>query len=149
MTESSFNLAVFELADTVGMLVRMMRMAGASRELSWSEAAVLKRLAVEGPRTTAELARAQGMQPQSMGSIIGTLEELRMVERTPHETDRRQTTISLTDKGMETQRLVTEAKRSWLARSIAGLGEKEQATVFEAGRILRDMLDPGGKRAEV
>ena len=130
------------------MLVRRMRVAGARQEISWSEGAVLKRLSVDGPSTTADLARAQNMRPQSMGTILASLEELGMVERTPHAWDRRQMTISLTQKGMETQRSVGEARRTWLAQAISQLDDEDQATVFEAGRILRQMLEPGGKRAE-
>lgn len=148
MPETSFHTAVLEFAEAVAMLMRRKRAAGARQELSWSETAVLKRLAVDGPATTAELARAQGMKPQSMGTILASLEELGMIERKPHAFDRRQMTISLTEKGAETQRSVGEAKRTWLAQAIGQLDGTEQKTLFEAGRILRRMLEPSGKRAE-
>lgn len=137
MPDLSFDASVVEFADSVAVLVRRMRAAAAFQDLSWSEAVVLKRLAADGPATTAELARAQGMKPQSMGNIIAALEDMGMVERQPHEFDRRQMTISLTGKGAEVQRSIGEAKRTWLARAIGRLDEAEQATLFEAGRILR------------
>ena len=54
------------------------------------EDAVLKRLAKAGPATAADLARAEGMKPQSVGVIIVALEKMGMVERKSYPTDGRQ-----------------------------------------------------------
>jgi DNA-binding MarR family transcriptional regulator len=61
-------------------LQRRARTASASHELSWTESAVMARLAKDGPATTADLARAEGMKPQSMGTTIAALEGMGMVE---------------------------------------------------------------------
>jgi DNA-binding MarR family transcriptional regulator len=141
--QNDFKVDVTDFAESVCMLVRRGRAAAANQELSWSEAGVLKRLARDGPATTADLARVQGMRPQSMRPIVATLEDLGMVVRRPHATDGRQVMLELTEKGAALQKSVGEAKRTWLAEAVAGLEPEEQETLFEAGRILRRMAEGG------
>jgi DNA-binding MarR family transcriptional regulator len=141
MARKSIENAAADFGHAVGLLVRRLRAAAASDELSWSETAVMARLAKDGPATTADLARAQGMKPQSMGTIVTTLEQLGMVERKPHPTDGRQVNIDLTTKGAAVQKRAGDAKRTWLAEAIAGLDEEERETLFAAGRIMERLTE--------
>ena len=141
MPRKTFDNAVTEFGQSIGLLVRRARAAAASEELSWTETGVLKRLANEGPATTADLARVQGMRPQSMRPIIATLEQVGMVERKPHATDGRQVNIELTAKGAAAQKNVGDAKRTWLAQTIGQLDEQERETLFAAGRIIRRLVE--------
>src|ERR1039458_3669055 len=99
MPRKAFDTAVIDLSQAFGLLVRRVRAAAASQELSLTEAAVLARLSKDGPATTADLARAESMKPQSMGATVAALEEMGLVERKPHPTDGRQVNIELTAKG--------------------------------------------------
>lgn len=131
------NAAVNEFTLAIGLLVRRLRAASASHDLSWTERAVLARLSREGPATVSELARAESMKPQSMGATIAALEELALVERKPHPTDGRQVRILLTEAGAALCEQTRTAKLTWLAEAIAQLDEAEQRTLFEAGEIIR------------
>ena len=122
-------------------MIRRMRAAAASQELSLTEGAVLARLANDGPATTADLARAESMKPQSMGTAIAALEERGLVERTPHPTDGRQMKIELTAKGAAVRKSAKDAKHMWLAQALARLDERERETVFQAGEILRRLVE--------
>ena len=84
------------------------------------------RLDTEGPATTAELARAEGVKPQSMGAAIAVLEEMGLVERKPHPTDGRQMNIALTARGVSVRKDARAAKRTWLAEAIGKLDATEQ-----------------------
>ena len=99
MSRKTVDMAVTDFTQSIGLLVRRARAAAASNELSWAEAGVLKRLARDGPATTADLARSEGMRPQSMRPIVAALEKMRMIERKPHATDGRQVNLELTAKG--------------------------------------------------
>jgi DNA-binding MarR family transcriptional regulator len=142
----SFDAAVGEFVQAIGLLVRRVRAAAASHELSLTEATVLARLEREGPATTADLARAESMKPQSMGTTIAALEEMGLVERKAHPTDGRQVNIQLTARGAAVRRNTREAKRTWLAHAIAQLDKQEQATVFEAGEIIRRLAEKSEKQ---
>ena len=141
MSRKSLEASVIELTQAIGMLVRRIRAASASHELSLTEAAVMARLDREGPATTAELARAERMRPQSMGTTISTLEEMGMVERKPHPTDGRQMNVALTPKGLSIRSSTKDAKRTWLAQVIEQLNEDDRETLFEAGEIIKRMAE--------
>lgn len=140
MPRKSFELSVIEFGHAVGLLSRRVRGQAAAHGLSLAEASVLARLEREGPATTAELARAEGMRPQSMGAIVAELEQRALVERRAHPTDGRQQHIELTARGVEIRRSVGDAKRTWLAHAIARLDERERDTLFAAGALIERLL---------
>ena len=141
MSRRTLEIEIVDLIQSIGLLVRRVRAAAASHELSLTEAAVMARLAKDGPATTAELARAEGMKPQSMGATIAALEEMGMVERKPHPTDGRQMNIELTAKGAAVRKSARDAKRTWLAQAIAQLDEQERETLFAAGEIIKRLAE--------
>ncbi|MFZ3202005.1 MAG: MarR family transcriptional regulator [Candidatus Acidiferrales bacterium] len=141
MLRKSLEIAVIDFMQAIGLLVRRVRAAAASHDLSWTETAVMWRLATDGPATTADLARAEGMKPQSMGTTIAVLEEMGMVERKPHPTDGRQVNIDLTVKGAAMWKIAGDAKRTWLVQAITQLSKHEQATLFEAGEIIKRLAE--------
>src|SRR5262249_29163842 len=99
------------------------------------------RLARDGPATSADLARAEGMKPQSMGTTIAALEERGLVERKPHPTDGRQMNIGVTAEGAAVRDSMKQAKHTWLAQAIAQLDRKEQETLFAASEIIQRLAE--------
>lgn len=141
MARKTFETEVADFTQAIGVLVRRVRAAAASHELSLTESAVMARLARDGPATTADLARAEGMKPQSMGTTIAVLEEMGMVERKPHPSDGRQVNIELTAKGGAVRNSTRAAKRTWLAQAISQLDRQEQATLFTAADIIKRLAE--------
>jgi DNA-binding MarR family transcriptional regulator len=141
MQRKSVEIAAIEFAQALGLLIRRIRAAAAQHELSLTEYAVLARLDKGGPATTAELARAESVRPQSMGATIMALEELGLVQRKPHPTDGRQVNIELTAKGLAVRNSRKDAKRTWLAQAIAQLKIEDQETLFKAGEIIKRLAD--------
>jgi DNA-binding MarR family transcriptional regulator len=141
MTRKIPDTAVSDLAHSIGLLVRRWRAAAPSQELSWTESLVMARLAKDGAATTADLARAEAMKPQSMGTTIAALEKLGFVERKPHPTDGRQININLTPKGAAMRKNAKDAKLTWLKHAIAELDEEERKTLFKAGAIIKRLAE--------
>ena len=141
MPRKTLEIDVIDFIQAVGLLVRRVRAAAASHGLSMTEAVVMARLANDGPATTADLARAESMKPQSMGTAVATLEEMGFVERMPHPTDGRQVYIALTVKGAAVRKSAKDAKRMWLAQAIAKLDEAERETLFKAGEIIKRLAE--------
>ena len=139
MKENRKNLevAVTELLSVTGQLTRRLRAVSNTRELTWSQVAIMARLEEAGPSTTADLARAESVKPQSMGGTLAAMEEEGLVERQPHPTDGRQILYALTDEGREAKRKVSLAKREWLLAAIAQLSRAEQKTLLAAVDIIR------------
>ncbi|WP_158905925.1 MarR family winged helix-turn-helix transcriptional regulator [Burkholderia sp. L27(2015)] len=141
MPTKTFEQAVIDLMQAVGLLVRRTRNESYASELSMTESVVMSRLANDGPATTAALARAEGMKPQSMGATITSLEEMGIVKRTQHATDGRQMLIELTPKGVQLRKKSREAKQMWLSQVIAELDEDERDTLFKATGIIKQLAE--------
>ncbi len=141
MAERTHDRAVSELTESIARLIRRIRTAGDDHDLPLTESSVLKRLSRDGAATTADLARAESMTPQSMGAIIARLEQQRLVRRKPHPTDGRQLLLELTPRGAALRKRVRDSKESWIAQAVAQLTPQEQKTLFAAGEIMRRMLE--------
>ncbi|MFD5186631.1 MarR family winged helix-turn-helix transcriptional regulator [Streptomyces sp. NPDC058357] len=126
-----------QLADVVGRLLRRLRSTSSEGLLTPTQRSVLARLDREGPATTATLARAEYVRPQSMRLTLGALESQGLVERAPDPEDGRKSVMSLTESGTATLAEVRAAKRDWLAQALAaGLDGAERRTVAEAVELL-------------
>jgi DNA-binding MarR family transcriptional regulator len=141
MSRKSPDPAVQDFAQSIGLLIRRVRAVSSSHELSWSQSAVMNRLANDGPATTADLARAEGVKPQSMGTIVAALEGRGFVTRRAHATDGRQFNIELTAEGAEIRRSAKDARHSWLADAIATLTDDERETLLAAGALMKRLAD--------
>ena len=143
IAEKNREVAVEDFAMALGLLVRRIRAdtAPGLEEFSWTQLAVLRRLEKHGPATAADLARAERVKPQSMGTALGLLEKMGLVERKAHPTDGRQINIKLTARGIAMRRNTKEATYAWLSRAIAELDRQEQITLFKAGELFKRMAE--------
>lgn len=133
--------AVAELLAVMGQLVRRLRAEAKSGELSWTQVAIMARLDTVGPMTTADLARAESMKPQSMGASLAQMEEDGLVLRKAHPTDGRQILYALTAAGIEGRYKSRLAKREWLLAAIAKLDSGEQKKLFTATDVIRRLAE--------
>jgi DNA-binding MarR family transcriptional regulator len=133
--------AVAELSLAIGQLVRRLRMEANPGELSWSQIATLARLDKMGAMTTADLARAEFVKPQSMGTTLADLEQAGLVQRRPHPTDGRQVLFALTAEGTEARRQRHIAKREWLLTAMARLDPAEQQTLMAAAALIKRLAE--------
>ncbi|OIV38321.1 hypothetical protein BIV57_06590 [Mangrovactinospora gilvigrisea] len=125
-----------ELRALAGRLIRRLRHA-ARADVTDSQAGVLSRLERHGPATIVALARAEMVRPQSMGATLAALEELGLVERGAHPTDRRQVVMSLTEDGRARLTKLRRLREGWLYDAITTkLTPDEQAVLVEAVGLL-------------
>lgn len=136
------DTVVADLTLAVGQLLRRLRSEANPSDLNLSQASALARLGQNGAMTTADLARAEAMKPQSMGTILSGLEKEGLVERRPHPTDGRQVLFALTGKGAEERRQRHVAKRDWLMATMAKLEPAELETLVAAIPLIRRLAEP-------
>ncbi len=114
---------VDELADallaSVGLLVRRVRQLQAEGELTMPERSVLARLDREGPASSAELARAVQVTPQSMGATLAALAERGLLERRRDPADGRRVVVSASVEGLGLLRAKRHARSQQLSRVLA------------------------------
>jgi DNA-binding MarR family transcriptional regulator len=137
----SLETAVADLLRATGQLLRRLRAESNPSELTWSQTAILARLDEEGSMTTADLARAESVKPQSMSAALAALEQEGLVQRQPHPTDGRQVLFALTDEGMEIRRHNRHLKQEWLSAAMAKLDRAEQQSLIAAAALIKRLSD--------
>ncbi|MBV8681596.1 MAG: MarR family transcriptional regulator [Caulobacteraceae bacterium] len=140
-TPMSLEAVVTELSLVVGQLLRRLRAESNPDGLTWSQTGALSRLENSGPMTTADLARAESVKPQSMGATLAELERGGLVERQPHPTDGRQVLFALTGEGVEARRKRSAAKQKWLLDAMAKLDAGEQQTLMSAAALIKRLSE--------
>lgn len=137
----SLESAVTELLRATGLLLRRLRAESNPSELTWSESMVLGRLERSGWMTAADLARAELVKPQSMGTTLAGLEQQGLVQRRPHPTDGRQVLFGLTDAGAATRRGRALLKHRWIAAAIGRLTPDERRTLIAAAALFKRLAE--------
>ncbi|GAA0478477.1 MULTISPECIES: MarR family winged helix-turn-helix transcriptional regulator [Streptomyces] len=133
---------VTDLGAAVGLLMRRLRAESPGDGITPTQRAVCARLDLEGPATTAALARAELVRPQSMRVTLAALEERGVVARSPHPTDGRQVVFALTEEGREVLAGLRRAKQNWLSVAIAEhTTPDEQRVLAEAAALLKRLTE--------
>ncbi len=131
-----------DLRAVVGKLKRRLREQAQVGDLTPSQVSVLLRLEKDGSATASSLARAEGIRPQSMASVIAALEGAGFVRGAPDPTDGRQTLLSLTDAFRKWVEAGRAARQDWLTRSLrAQLSPEEMGEVARAVELLGRLVD--------
>ncbi|GAN77375.1 MarR family winged helix-turn-helix transcriptional regulator [Acidisphaera rubrifaciens] len=131
-----------DLRALVGKLKRRLREQARAGDLPPSQVSVLLRLEKYGPATASNLARAEGMRPQSMAPLLVALEGAGLVRGTPDPTDGRQTLHSLTEACRKWIEEGRAASQDWLTRALqARLSPQEQEEVAKAVDLLMRLVE--------
>lgn len=138
---SSLEAAVTELSLSIGQLLRRLRAESNPGGLTWSQTVALSRLESAGPMTTASLARAESVKPQSMGATLAELQREGLVERRSNPADGRQVLFALTAKGVDARRRRSAAKQQWLLQAVARLAPDEQHMLMSAAALIRRLSE--------
>ncbi|MCF3962145.1 MarR family winged helix-turn-helix transcriptional regulator [Streptomyces fuscigenes] len=131
-----------DIAAVTGLLARRLRSTSAATGLTASQRSALVRINDDGPSTTAALARAEHIRPQSMRLTLGVLEEQGLIERAPDPSDGRQSVVSATEHGRTVLAGVRAAKQTWLSKVIAEeLDADDRRTLATAAALLRRLTE--------
>lgn len=117
-------------------LGRRLRQQRADDNLTPSQIAALATLDRDGALPLGELAAREHVQPPSMTRITGALEEMGLVTRTPHPTDRRQVLFAVTPAGAKLLAEDRKRRDAWLCGRLARLTPEEVAILRDAAPIL-------------
>jgi DNA-binding MarR family transcriptional regulator len=131
-----------ELSAVLGKLKRRLREQAHVGELTPSQRSALLRLEREGPATASNLARAEGMRPQSMGAVVAALESAGLVSGATDASDGRRTILSITDACRKWIQDGRSARRDWLSRTLQErLSPQQRDELAAAVELLRRLVD--------
>jgi len=131
-----------DLRALLGKLRRRLRDQANVGDLTHSQVSVLLRLEKGGPATASNLARAEGVRPQSMAPVLAALEGAGLVNGAPDLADGRQTLFSLTKACRKWVEEGRAARQDWLTSTLqARLSPLEQAEIAKAVELLKRLVD--------
>ncbi len=90
--------------------------------------------------TPGALAAREKVQPPSMTRVIASLNDLGLVERTPHPTDGRQIIVDLSEPGRDLLRDEAQAREAWLTERLKQLDQNSLDTLRDAVVILTALV---------
>ena len=89
-----------------------------------------------GAMSAGELAAFERVQPPSMTRVVGALEAMELITRTPHPTDGRQVVIELTPAAHSLLDAEARAREAWLSGRLEQLGPDELEVLRAAATIM-------------
>lgn len=107
----------------------------ATREISFTTASTLSRLARNGPQRLTRLAAEEGVAQPSMTQLVQRLVKQGLVARVGDPEDGRVVLVSITDAGREVLRGRREARVARLAALLDTLPAEDRQALAEAARI--------------
>ncbi len=132
-----------EIRATIGLLKRRLREQSPPHDLTWPQVSVLSLIERQGSASVSDLARLEGVRPQSMGETIAALQAAGLVSGSPDPADGRRTLLSLTPACRERIRAGRARREDWLAAIIRrALSIAEQKQLGEAMALLKRLGEP-------
>ncbi|MGW3346571.1 MarR family winged helix-turn-helix transcriptional regulator [Nonomuraea rubra] len=127
------------LRVSLARLNRRLRRQAAAHTLTPTQFATLAAVERHSGITPGELAELEKVQPPSMTRVIAALEERGLVARTPHPTDRRQVTVSVTEAAEKLLKGERRRKEAWLTQRLKELSPEERSILRQAAPILEKL----------
>ncbi|MGK3141271.1 MarR family winged helix-turn-helix transcriptional regulator [Pantoea sp. C2G6] len=137
LTESATMLRML-----VGKLGRRLRESAPAGELTWSQLAVLGHLVRDGAMTVTQLAAAEGVRTQSMGTTVAGLLAAGMVAGDPDPHDGRKTCYRPTDLALAVIAASRAMRDDWLIQTLeTRFSPAEQQQLIETLPLLQRLAD--------
>ncbi|MGN9785889.1 MarR family winged helix-turn-helix transcriptional regulator [Nonomuraea sp. ZG12] len=127
------------LRVSLARLTRRLRRQAAAHSLTPTQFATLAAVERHSAITPGELAGLEKVQPPSMTRVIAALEERGLLQRTPHPTDRRQVTVTVTEAARQLLKEERARKEAWLTQRLKELTPEERSILRQAAPILEKL----------
>ena len=125
-----------ELRIAVMRFSRRLRSQRVDTSVTLTHLSAMSTLRRHGAMSAGELAAQERVQPPSMTRVVGALEAMELVTRTPHPTDRRQVVIELTPAAHELLEAEARAREAWLFGRLEQLSPQEREILQQAATIM-------------
>ncbi|OKS87571.1 MarR family winged helix-turn-helix transcriptional regulator [Mucilaginibacter polytrichastri] len=131
------------LRDTASrMHKRLKREIKSADNLSLTEITTLSYLYQNGELFPSEMAEIAMVKAQSMSQVITHLDELKLITKTPSETDKRKVAISLSTYGRQMVEQTRYERDKWLDGAIEqNLSAAEKKTLQEAVALMNRLVE--------
>jgi DNA-binding MarR family transcriptional regulator len=125
-----------ELRIAVMRFSRRLRGQRVDTSVTLTHLSAMSTLRRHGAMSAGELAAHERVQPPSMTRVVGALEAMELITRTPHPTDGRQVVIELTPAAHELLDAEARAREAWLSGRLGQLSPREREILQSAAAIM-------------
>ena len=138
MPRSTLDAAALahELRIAVMRFSRRLRSQRVDTSVTLTHLSAMSTLRRHGAMSAGELAGHERVQPPSMTRVVGALEAMGLITRTPHPTDGRQVVIELTPAAHGLLDAEAQAREAWLSAGLEQLSPQEREVLREAATIM-------------
>jgi DNA-binding MarR family transcriptional regulator len=134
--KSDVGLASALRSSTLRLSRQLRRQREPGHDLTANQLSVLGALAKHDVMTIGELAAHEQVKPPSMTRIVSNMEEAGLVARRPHETDKRQIVVELTEAAHALLHANRRRRDEWLQTKLKKLTPEERDILRKAAPVL-------------
>jgi len=125
---------------TLGRLNRALRRESVDAPVGHGALSALSTLTKQGPQRLGTLAGIEGVSAPSMTRIVGSLEDLGHVRRTPDPADGRAAIVAATDSGRDIVLAGREARMQALRLRVEKLSDEQRDRLAAALPVLEELV---------
>ncbi|HEY3956203.1 MAG TPA: MarR family transcriptional regulator [Streptosporangiaceae bacterium] len=120
------------LRRVIGKIARQLNNSSTGAGLTPSQASVLGLIVARGPISLAELASLEGLNPTMLSRVIGRLQAMEMISRTPDPADLRSASVASTPAGQQVDQEIKARRAAAVAKNLAQLTDAQVRALTEA-----------------
>jgi DNA-binding MarR family transcriptional regulator len=106
------------LRRIIGKLARQLNSSSTGEGLTPSQASVLGLIVARGPISLAELVTLEGLNPTMLSRLIGRLQEMELISRTPDPADLRSASVASTPAGQRVDKQIKAGRAAAVAKCL-------------------------------
>jgi DNA-binding MarR family transcriptional regulator len=129
------------LRRVIGKIARQLNSSSTGAGLTPSQASVLGLIVARGPISLAELASLEGLNPTMLSRVIGRLQELELISRTPDPADLRSASVASTPAGQQVDQQIKARRAAAVAKNLELLTADQVRALAEALPALEALAD--------
>jgi DNA-binding MarR family transcriptional regulator len=133
--------AVTRLRQVIGKLARRLNVSATEEGLTPSQASVLGLVAGRGTLSLADLAKLEGLNPTMVSRVVGRLDELGLIQRTPDPADLRAASAEITPLGKQVDARVKAQRAAVVSACIARMPAAQVNALVGALPALEALAD--------
>ena len=120
------------LRRAITMLARRLNSSSTGEGLTPSQASLLGLVVAKGPLTISELTELEGLNPTMVSRVVGKLDSMGLIRRTPDPSDLRSASVETTREGRRSDHRVKARRAAVVSEAVDRLTPAQEKVILAA-----------------
>jgi DNA-binding MarR family transcriptional regulator len=129
------------LRRAIARVARQLNTSATDEGLTPTQASVLALIVGHGPVGLPDLQRLEHLNPTMLSRVVGRLDELGLIDRSPDPDDLRSVSVSVTASGRKVHTRIKAQRADAVSQAATRLSEREQRALINALDALDHLAD--------